>query len=215
MESIIELENLDAAQKFFKDQSIEHFKGLTKILALDIESLSSIDITLLKVRLKEAENLIYDINFIQKHTLIVRKDETFRVNSTNTYFNGIELNIKYQLRESIEFIKNRIIQIEAQTMTLRDESENVYTQEANWEMELRVKMQEHIIKTQNFNNKYEVILKFLSRETTASIVGLFLLLTLGICLSVTMFLNKEPLKIIESAFLLILGYFFGHSKESK
>ena len=47
-----------------------------------------------------------------------------------------------------------------------------------------------------------------------AMVGSVLLLLIGVSLLAMMFLGKEPIKIIESAFLLILGYFFGHSKNN-
>lgn len=65
-----------------------------------------------------------------------------------------------------------------------------------------------------FAKRTDTFLKFLNRESIASIVGSLLLFIMGICLLVMMFLQKEPIKIIESAFLLILGYFFGHSKKT-
>ncbi|ASK29738.1 hypothetical protein CEY12_06290 [Chryseobacterium sp. T16E-39] len=70
-------------------------------------------------------------------------------------------------------------------------------------------------RTEIMEKKYDIFLKFLNRESVASMVGSVLLLLMGISLLVMMFLQKEPIKIVESAFLLILGYFFGHSKNSK
>ena len=49
------------------------------------------------------------------------------------------------------------------------------------------------------------------RESVASIVGAFLLLALGISLIVAMFIGTSPTEVVTSAFLLILGYFFGQT----
>ena len=52
---------------------------------------------------------------------------------------------------------------------------------------------------------------FLARESVATIVGGLLLLGLAGALLVAMFVEKPTLPVITNAFLIILGYFFGHS----
>lgn len=66
-------------------------------------------------------------------------------------------------------------------------------------------------KADMFKKKTDTWLKILGKESIASILGAILLLVLTICILVNMFLDKEPIKIVETAFLLILGYFFGQS----
>jgi hypothetical protein len=53
------------------------------------------------------------------------------------------------------------------------------------------------------------------RESVASIVGAFLLLALGITLIVAMFIGVAPTEVVTSAFLLILGYFFGQAVDRR
>jgi uncharacterized membrane protein len=52
---------------------------------------------------------------------------------------------------------------------------------------------------------------WIERESIASIVGAFLLLTLGLTLVVAMFTGTAPTEVVTSGFLLILGYFFGQA----
>lgn len=56
---------------------------------------------------------------------------------------------------------------------------------------------------------------WLERESIASLLGAFLLLVLGVALIVAMFTNTAPPEIVTSAFLLILGYFFGQTTDRK
>jgi hypothetical protein len=53
--------------------------------------------------------------------------------------------------------------------------------------------------------------KWIERESIASIVGALLLLALATALIVAMFIGKAATEVVTSAFLLILGYFFGTS----
>jgi hypothetical protein len=50
---------------------------------------------------------------------------------------------------------------------------------------------------------------WLERESVASIVGALLLLSFGVTVIVSMFTHTRASQIVTSAFLLILGYFFG------
>ena len=56
---------------------------------------------------------------------------------------------------------------------------------------------------------------WLERESVASMIGAFLLLALGVALIVAMFIGTTPPEIVTSAFLLILGYFFGQTTNRK
>lgn len=105
-------------------------------------------------------------------------------------------------------LKEEISQLEAKKRELE-----IIKEEEKEKLNDEIELGKH--KTDMFVKKTDVFLKFLDRESVASIVGSLLLLTMGICLIVIMFRHEEPLKIIESAFLLILGYFFGHSKNNK
>jgi len=108
--------------------------------------------------------------------------------------------------ETKDKLKNEIHQLELKKAELEafkiDERERLSNQ---------IELGKH--KVEMFEMKTNLFLKFLDRESVASIIGSILLFLMGVCLLVMMFLQKEPIKIVESAFLLILGYFFGHSKK--
>ncbi|MFE0461098.1 hypothetical protein ACFW1A_17805 [Kitasatospora sp. NPDC058965] len=51
--------------------------------------------------------------------------------------------------------------------------------------------------------------RWFTRETVAALVGAVLLLGFGTALTVLMFQKTQPSEIVSSAFLMILGFFFG------
>jgi uncharacterized membrane protein YoaK (UPF0700 family) len=57
--------------------------------------------------------------------------------------------------------------------------------------------------------RYRIIKSFLARESVATIIGAILLFCLTIVLIVAAFMHTALPEIINNAFLLILGYFFG------
>jgi hypothetical protein len=82
---------------------------------------------------------------------------------------------------------------------------------SNEEKKIKAKKQELEI----FEKKSQIWLTILAKESIASILGGILLLVLSICLVVAMFMDINTTNIIESAFLLILGYFFGQAVSKK
>ncbi|WP_291728326.1 hypothetical protein [Bernardetia sp.] len=62
-----------------------------------------------------------------------------------------------------------------------------------------------------FDKRSQIWLRIFGKESIASILGGFLLLIMSISFIVAMFTGTEISNIVESAFLLILGYFFGQS----
>lgn len=59
--------------------------------------------------------------------------------------------------------------------------------------------------------RWAIYRSFLERESMASVIGAFLLITLAVALVISMFTRTPTPTIISSAFLLILGYFFGQT----
>ena len=77
------------------------------------------------------------------------------------------------------------------------------------QVEMRMAMADH---TASLRERRSQMRKaWFGRESVASIVGAFLLLALGISLIVAMFIGTSPTEVVTSAFLLILGYFFGQT----
>lgn len=56
---------------------------------------------------------------------------------------------------------------------------------------------------------------YLERESVATIVGSFLLIIITVCLLIAMFTKVQSTDILNNAFLLILGYFFGQTVSKK
>lgn len=59
--------------------------------------------------------------------------------------------------------------------------------------------------------KSEIYQSWLARESVASLVGSVLLILLAVSFIVAMFTGTAVLEVVSSAFLLILGYFFGQA----
>jgi len=62
-----------------------------------------------------------------------------------------------------------------------------------------------------YERKAKVVQSFIARESIASIVGSLLLLMFAVTLIVAMFRGTTVTEVVQSAFLIILGYFFGQS----
>lgn len=70
-------------------------------------------------------------------------------------------------------------------------------------------------KLELLEKKSQIWLTILAKESIASIIGAALLIIMSTCLLIAMFLGINTTEIIESTFLLILGYFFGHAVSKK
>ncbi len=66
-----------------------------------------------------------------------------------------------------------------------------------------------------FDKRSKIWLRIFGRESIASILGGFLLLIMTSCFLIAMFTGTEISNVIESAFFLILGYFFGQSVKNE
>ncbi|WP_212829917.1 hypothetical protein [Catellatospora sp. TT07R-123] len=99
------------------------------------------------------------------------------------------------------FEQERIKQ-QAKTDQLSREAEQVKRAEAESQERLKIEIQER---------RSRIYRSFLHRESVATIVGALLLISLTIALVVAMFTGLEVSQIVSSAFLIILGYFFGQS----
>jgi ABC-type transport system involved in cytochrome c biogenesis permease subunit len=68
-----------------------------------------------------------------------------------------------------------------------------------------------LLKVEALERRSQVVRSFLERESIAAIVGAFLLIVFAVSIVAAMFANVAVGEIVSSAFLLILGYFFGQS----
>jgi hypothetical protein len=60
-------------------------------------------------------------------------------------------------------------------------------------------------------HRWEIYRSLIEREPVASLVGAIILLALVTALIVAMFTHTVVPGLVTNAFLLVLGYFFGHS----
>ncbi|MDR6545677.1 gas vesicle protein [Chryseobacterium rhizosphaerae] len=235
-------ENKDKAWEHFYRESTNKFIEVMKDLKVDIQSLTPLTLTQLFQKEKQINELLDSDLFITANTYSYKLGEDFNL-SVQSNLVGYVFSIKNELKRSLEFIKDRIANIE-QSKTVQNITQIV--QEIP-NVDIKSKLEEQFkelndqLKTslENSSEKTtdlyltkdqteirkgkmemmdkwsEIALKFLDRESIASIVGSLLLLGMGTCIIILMFKHEEPIKIVETAFLLILGYFFGHSKNKQ
>ncbi|KAA2223097.1 hypothetical protein [Chryseobacterium sediminis] len=235
--------DLQTARNYVKLHAYGAFEDLLKDLKLDTKTISVLDQDELEEKLVMIDELLSNEDFINKHSFVYTNKENFSITNIGENFTGFNVSIKYKLNDIKEYIQIRINQLkrlsrvksinelvdglpensvkenllrEIKDLKHQNEiSDQLLKQHQQIKSDINSEKEFLTAKTQSWKDKSDIILKFLDRESIASIIGSVLLLFMGICLLVMMFLGREPIKIVESAFLLILGYFFGHSKNNK
>ncbi|MBP1165053.1 hypothetical protein JOE44_001937 [Chryseobacterium sp. PvR013] len=236
----IKFKSFNEVKDFYRVKTSQTFSNTLRRKSLDVDTIKHDDINTLKSKLDEINLLLDDKDFIKSKTFEFSSWEDFEIIDEQISPTTLNYSITSYLNAHKQFIIERINQLEQASAveTIKDlveelpeneiksniktEIEELQTKNAelqnNRALE-RERVQEEIEfdkhKAEMFEKRSNVFLKFIDRESMASIVGSLLLLLMGICLLVMMFLQIEPIKIVESAFLLILGYFFGHSKSNK
>lgn len=112
-------------------------------------------------------------------------------------------------RHSREEIKNEVDNLLSEIEETKKKSKEIDGEQKELELkiwlsqeEMRIKQRESISRTW---------LSFLEKESMASILGGFLLLSILIAQLVSLFQKLEVPDILNNSFLVILGYFFGQS----
>lgn len=229
----------DIARDYYLEKSENYYQQIMVNHEIDIHSLSKMNLEQLIAKNVHLDSLLNNKQFISTHILKFINDRDFVLLDKVSGFNGFRFDIKYKLINSKNYIQERINQLEQQDKVesikgLVDEMpennlkfnllKEIQDLEEKKTQLLDIKIQEKNIseeieisrhRADMFEKKTDIFLKFLDRESIASMIGSILLLLMGVCLLIMMFLQREPIKIVESAFLLILGYFFGHSKNNK
>ncbi|MBE9066427.1 hypothetical protein IQ260_07155 [Leptolyngbya cf. ectocarpi LEGE 11479] len=98
--------------------------------------------------------------------------------------------------------------------TLEDEAQKLREQSTKVEEALEIeksKREYEITKMEMLERRSKVFLSFLERESAATITGIILLIMITIAQICALFFNIPPSDILNNAFLLILGYFFGQT----
>lgn len=242
MTNIIEFNSPEDAQKYFFKKSNETFQITLGESNLDWKSLERMGLDELKAAKLRAEELFLNQDFLKANEIYYKIGEHFNIKG-NEQITGIKFAIFYQYKNLHNFITKRIKEIEqsqsvesieklvkeikdtelkgrfeTQLNELKDankrlEAELTTLYEKRGLVSEEIEFSRH--KTEMMEKKYNIFLKFLDKESVASIVGAILLLLMGISLIIMMFYEINPIQIVQSAFLLILGYFFGHSKNNK
>jgi uncharacterized membrane protein len=106
----------------------------------------------------------------------------------------IESRIEELKRQSEDFIK------EAQEVEQARQKEERLSQEQLARLEMEMK-----------ERRARIWQTFLEKESVATMIGSLLLIILTVCLVIAMFTKIQSTDILNNAFLLILGYFFGQT----
>jgi hypothetical protein len=129
-----------------------------------------------------------------------------------------ELNAKQHIREAVA---DKVVDADARDALIKSvESAFSEVMERNKILEKQVgtaaeKRQQMILETELKERRAKIYRAWTAREVVASIAGVVLLVGLGIALVVAMFIGTPVAEVVSSAFLLILGYFFGQSTVAK
>lgn len=236
--------NYHAARNFYRKHALRWFNNKLKELGLDIISISNYTLEGLQNKHQELKALMMDDLFIADNSLSFFKGQDFLLeDESEKDVEVFQYNIIPELYDSNKFILTRIKQLEQNTKVeaidnlvtsveddelrqqLQNEISDLKSKNSQYEELIResetskevvqneIEIERH--KTEMFEKKSNIFLKFIDKESVASVIGALLLLLMGISLIAMMFLEINPIQIVQSSFLLILGYFFGHSKSSK
>jgi len=136
--------------------------------------------------------------------------ERIRTLSTNQKIDSIkdlinqvdDENLKVKLNKEVSDLKN-----EAQR--LREQANNVDQKQTQEAVKTQVELER--LKTELFERRSKVWFSLLERESAATIIGGILLLIILIAHIFAIFCKFSIPEILNNAFLIILGYFFGQS----
>ncbi|WP_405328031.1 hypothetical protein [Leeuwenhoekiella sp. LLG6367-2.1] len=116
-------------------------------------------------------------------------------------------NLKDKISQEIQELNDQSGKFDEQEKEIDKEAERINSMKEELEISKG--------KLDLLDKKSQIWLKILAKESIASIIGGLILFIMSICILVAMFLKLDTSKIVESAFLLILGYFFGQSVSKK
>lgn len=242
MEKPIQFETVDEARDYFMKLSNETFNHVLQRKGLDLMLLESLNLEQLKEKKFLISRLIMSKDFLSDNELYYKNDVNFTLVQERPKFAGFKFHMESKLLEMLDFVNNKIRQIEQgekvksiedlvnsmpdsdvkgtilnEIKDLKQKNEELEelkklqleSSNGNTKFASDIEFEKH--KADLFDKKTETWLKILGKESIASILGGFLLFILTVCIIWMMFIEKEPIKIVETAFLLILGYFFGQS----
>lgn len=242
MAKILNFENTKSAREYFQKQSFHTFQSVLERFNLHSKSLDLMNLEELEDAKSKLRNLFLNKEFLNTHQLSFDKGIHYTI-SEEDEVTGFRFAIFYYLMTPIDYVNKRIKELEQSKSVksieklveeIKDSELKVkFEDHINELKESNKRLEQELIdinekkvifseqieiskhKTEMMEKKYNIFLKFLDKESVASLVGAILLLLMGISLIIMMFYEINPIQIVQSAFLLILGYFFGHSKNNK
>ncbi len=111
--------------------------------------------------------------------------------------------------EATEQSENRVEELKLQRAELEHQAQLVEAQRRSAELEFELEMTR--VKIDRHNAGTQRIRTLVGRDTIAAVVGGILLLIFAPVFVVAMFVGTAVTEIISSAFLVVLGYFFGQA----
>lgn len=136
--------------------------------------------------------------------LIREKEEEQKIESISELIKTIpEKDIQQKIKQELKELGEQSNKFKIEDKKLDAEEEKFKSEQRQLELQQS--------KLEIFDKKSQVWLRIFGKESIASILGGFLLLVMSISFIAAMFTGTEVSNIVESAFLLILGYFFGQS----
>lgn len=140
--------------------------------------------------------------------LIKTKEREIKIESISELIQSIsEPGLKKKFSKELKELEDQANRIEIEEKQLDEDEKRMKS--------IKEELEITKSKLDVFDKKSQIWLRILGRESVASILGGVILLLMCLSLLLAMFFGLKPSTVIESAFLLILGYFFGHSVSKK
>lgn len=114
-----------------------------------------------------------------------------------------------EMRQELQVSQAKLKQNADQLRELEDERQSGQAELTRLEKQAEIELAKTEKNAEINERRYRIIKSFLERESVATIIGALLLFILTIVLVVAAFRHTALPEIINNAFLLILGYFFG------
>jgi ABC-type Fe3+-siderophore transport system permease subunit len=123
---------------------------------------------------------------------------------------GIKEFIKQGVDEDVQAqLEQRLNNLLENIQTRHEQS--LETEKTQQELENEQQIRWHQVQTEHFERRSKVWQTFLERESVATIVGALLLIVIVLLQAVILIFGVEMPEMLNNAFLVILGYFFGQA----
>jgi hypothetical protein len=110
-------------------------------------------------------------------------------------------------------LKQEVASLKNESQSLREQSKDVDQKQTREAIRTQTELEQ--LKMELFERKSKVWFSLLERESAATLLGGFLLLVIAIAHVTAVFSKFSIPEILNNAFLIILGYFFGQSTSDK